>query len=83
MYCSVLIITVYVLVSMPHLRRCSPHVHRLYGDVNIYIYAGINAASQEVLSATRGLRINPVIVFCYNNPTPLHVTHLMDVINSV
>ena len=87
MYCSVLIImkTMYVLVSMPHLRRCSPHVNRLYGDVNIYI-AGINVASQEVFSTTRGVRINPVIkryCVCYNNPKPLHVTHLIDVINSV
>ena len=52
--------TMYVLVSMPHLRRCSPpvHVNRfiigviVYSDVNISV-AGINTASQEVFSTTQ------------------------------
>ena len=38
LYSSVLIImiTMYMLVSMPHLRRCSPHVNRLvYEDVRL------------------------------------------------
>ena len=47
----------------------------LYGDV--HIYAGINAASQEVFSRTLGV-VNPtiknVIVCYYKNPKPLHVT---------
>ena len=56
LYCSVLIMmkTMYRLLSMSHIRGCSPHVNRLvllYGDVNIYI-AGINAASQDVFSKT-------------------------------
>ena len=41
--------TMYVLVSMPHLRRLSPHVNCLvcsYSDVKMSV-AGINAASQE------------------------------------
>ena len=50
LYCSMIMMkTMYVLVSMPHLMRCSPHINRLvrlYSDVNISI-AGINAASQR------------------------------------
>ena len=72
-YCD-LIVMQNMYCWYPCLRRCSPHVNCLVCCTVIYVYiAGINAASQEVFSRTRGVEINLAIkYYCV-----LHVTYVI------